>query len=174
MDEGAFNSAKGDGDYHLHKHAGNISKAADLPLGEVNNHLEAILSEVQNYVYADARKFLESFKGRKIMLTRGNFENQDIFLNETEVKQYFDQIEIVNSRQGKIDFVANLAKGTSEEILFINDHPDETREVIEGCSRPIKSYLVERPNGFFPHIKPFKGVEIIKALTEIPLNQSTT
>lgn len=168
MDESTFNAAKGNGDYHLHRHAENISEKSDNSVDEVNAHVEEILSEVQNHVYPDARKFLENFKGRKILLTRGNFDNQSKFLDETDVRKYFDQIEIVDSRQGKVDFVASLTKETDEEILFINDHPDETKEVIKGAPRKIKAYLVERPNGSFPNIGLIEGAEIIKGLDEIP------
>ena len=166
--KGEFLKSKGPKCYNLSEHKKNLLETTDLEQAAINSALEEVFKELPSFIYEDAKVFLSNFKGKKILLTRGNFDNQSLFLEKTGVKPYFNEIKIVDTKEEKAEFVKNLCEETGEEILFINDYPEETRQVIEACPN-VKAYLVERPNGSFPSIEPMEGAVMIKALTEIPV-----
>lgn len=168
--KGEFLRTKGAKCYSLSEHKKSLLETTDLEQAAINSALEKVFAELPGFIYEDAKVFLRSFKGKKILLTRGNFDNQSLFLEKTGVKPYFDEIKIVDTKEEKAEFVKNLCASTEEEILFINDYPRETENVIQACPRPIKAYLVERPNGSFPKLEPVEGAEIIKGLDEIKLS----
>lgn len=168
--KGEFLRTKGAKCYNLNDHKKSLLETTSLEQEAINSALEKVFAELPSFIYEDAKVFLNNFKGKKILLTRGNFDNQSLFLEKTGVKPYFEEIKIVDTKEEKAEFVRNLCESTDEEILFINDYPKETEDVIKACPRPIKSYLVERPNGSFPNIEPIEGAVTVKALTEIPVS----
>ena len=150
--------------YNVFTHAENIANLVNFQPEWVEKALKRALRGVPKMVYKDALKFLKKYPNKKILLTRGEKETQEFFIEKTKVKKYFDDIVIVPTEQGKVDFIADLAK--DQKILFLNDYPEETKMVLE-AEPNIEAVLVEREKGSFPKIEPINGVRIVKELTEL-------
>lgn len=177
ISERVFSDAKDahesrDGLYHISSHLKEISTRAEIPYKKIAAIHNGLLRKGSHFLFPDARAFLQRIKkenARAVLLTYGNRQNQQIFIQGTGVDRYFDRIYYVTSKAEKAPLAAAIARRAPAMTFVVNDDPEEARHMSELLPPTAQNVLVERPTAKFSKIPPSRAYFIVKSLARVGL-----
>ena len=92
----------------------------------INKEIKNFFKDLSKYLYKDTIDFLEFIKNDNelILLTYGDFEYQNLKVNKSLIKEYFNKIIVTSKNKGELDL-------DYKNSIFI----DDSKEQIEGLLR---------------------------------------
>lgn len=108
-----------------------LSKEKKIDKEKVKNKLEKLSENFKKYLYPDTFWFLKKMEKRKARLflfSFGDLKLQKLKIKKSELSPFFEKILVTD--QEKIPLLKKIIQNR-EKVYFINDHPQEIKEVIE-------------------------------------------
>ncbi|NBD73590.1 NUDIX domain-containing protein [Patescibacteria group bacterium] len=157
--------------YSFESHLQTIAQVSKVDLSAIFGIRDQMEGRLPEYIYPDARIFLEKLKRSKqrtLLLTYGEPTNQEFFVRKTQIHDLVDTCEFVKKKSEKKKKMRDLVrKGFS--INIVNDDPTETELMLTGRWPYAFVYLVERPNAKYTRIPHCSEWEVINSFDEIVL-----
>ncbi|MFA4819247.1 MAG: HAD family hydrolase [Patescibacteria group bacterium] len=132
------------GCYSLQKHFSILNVDSPIVKQEISSKVtENVYTRGREYLYVDVLPTILELKRRDekvVLLTKGDKESQELKLDATHIREYFDEIKIVSDN--KLPVLKELSQ-KNKVLVNINNHPDELRV----CSSKIPQiicFLIKR------------------------------
>lgn len=120
-----------DSEYSPQRHLAVLAKIIKLDKTLAKKSINEVVSKSRKYLYSDALMFLKKISSLGvpfILLSYGDRDFQQKKILACGIKKYFTEIKIV--QKSKNSATRKLAKKYGDNLIFINDNINETREVM--------------------------------------------
>lgn len=132
--------------FSLKKHMDSLQipeqTAAQL-LREMEKHVNEF---GKTYIFSDVHPFLLEHHGKHSfsLLTYGDETNQRWRVLESGIAPYFEPVRIAGPEKHKVEFLKEILEITQEQIIFVDDSPNELNPVVD-AGIPVQLYRIVRP-----------------------------
>ena len=140
----ALQFVSGEMGYNTEKHLDLLQKSVSFNTAAAKSKMDAVISNSKNYLFPDTLNFLSRMVGLNvplILLSRGERAFQNAKIRAAGIERYFREIHLTSEK--KVSILPQLIKGDAKQIFFINDHLEETREVMQAF-KEIKPVLLRK------------------------------
>lgn len=130
--------------YSPQRHLAALVKIIKLDKTLAKKSIDEVVSNSQKYLYSDALTFLKKISSLRvpfILLSCGDRDFQQKKISACGIKKYFTKIKIV--QKSKNSAIKKLADKYGDNLIFINDNINETREAVNAATN-IKPILKRR------------------------------
>lgn len=162
----ALQFVSGEMGYNTIKHLEILQKSVSFDSSAAKKKLDEVINNSKNYLFPDTLNFLSRMVGLNvplILLSRGERAFQNAKIRAAGIDRYFREIHLTSEK--KVSILPQLIKGDAKHIFFINDHLEETREVMSAF-KEIKPVLLRRKD-FSPEDYVHVGMLNFETLEEI-------
>lgn len=156
-----------DSEYSPGSHLAALGKIINLDQTSAKKSIDEVVSHSQKYLYSDALTFLKKISSLGvpfILLSCGDRDFQQKKISACGIKKYFTEIKIV--QKSKNTAIKKLAKKYGDNLIFVNDNINETREVMNTTAKiqPILKHRMDTPRVIYvkEKIPNFNTLEEIK------------
>ena len=132
--------------FTLKRHMDALSIQDQTAVQLLNEMEEHVKEFGKTYIFPDVHPFLlehntnHSFS----LLTYGDETNQRWRVSESGIGPYFQPVRIAGPEKHKVEFLKEILQTTAEQIIFVDDSPNELNPVVD-AGLPIKLYRIVRP-----------------------------
>lgn len=162
----ALQFVSGEMGYNTDKHLDILQKFVSFDAATARSKMDKVIGNSKNYLFPDTLNFLSRMVGLNVplvMLSRGDRAFQNAKIRAAGIERYFREIHLTSEK--KVSILPQLIKGDAKHIFFINDHLEETREVMQAF-KEIKPVLLRRKD-FSPEDYVHVGMLNFETLSEI-------
>lgn len=156
--------------YNFNTHLKEISKLSKTSHAVLLSKTNIFCKKLPQYIFPDAFLFIKRAAkvGEIILLTYGDKINQEFFIKGTKINKYCKKIIVTHTKIEKRYWIKKYIKTkTEQKIIFINDDPKETIQVLKNITSLYQTILIERPDAKYFTIPRHKNYTVVQKLTSI-------
>ena len=114
---------------------------------KIKKDLQNLIKNIDDYLFPgveETLKYLKQKGYRMILITKGDLSIQKPKVENSIIKEYFDEIIYEENDKSQNGFIKKLAK-SGEQVLIINDRAEQSLAMQKALGNKAKIFLVKGP-----------------------------
>ena len=124
-----------------------LSKEKEINRKAAKAKLEKFSKKMRKYLYPEAIWFLKKMRkngAKLVLLSYGNAKFQKMKIKNIKLEPFFDKVIITEKKKTKS--VVKMVNNQKQKIFFIDDHPEEIKEIYQNCKNVIPIFIKHKEN----------------------------
>lgn len=158
--------------YNIFSHLDQLAIQKKIDRILLRNALDTFMKGAERFIYSDAPPLLQTLKRSPhttLLLSYGDQENQEFFIQTTGITDYVDATHIVAEKKQKVAVIRSLARNRNGSTISVNDDPEESILINETIPFMYNNLVIERTGAKFTHIPTRKSYYKILSLKEVTI-----